>query len=134
MAVTVDVRFNELDAYGHVNHTVYLTYLEVARVALLADRGVELTELASRTGAQLVVVSLEVDYLGAALAGDRLTVTCEVVERRRASVWFSQSIRRADHPLVQARVRTAVLDADGHPRALPEELLAALTPAPSATS
>ena len=128
MPTAVDVRFNELDPYGHVNHTVYLTYLEVARVDLLAAHGVELIDLATRTGAQLVVVGVEVDYLAPAVAGDRLTVTCEVAERRRASVRFHQTVRRGDRELVRARVRAAVLDADGRPRALPEALLAALEP------
>ncbi len=128
MPTEVDVRFNELDPYGHVNHTVYLTYLEVARVELLAAHGVELTALAARTGAQLVVVRLEVDYLGAAVAGDRLTVTCQVVERRRATARFRQTVRRGDRELVRARVRAAVLDTDGRPCAIPDELRAALTP------
>ena len=131
MPTAVDVRFHELDPYGHVNHTVYLTYLEVARVDLLAAHGVELLDLAARTGAQLVVVGIEVDYLAPAVAGDRLTVTCEVVERRRATVRFHQTVRRGDRELVRARVRAAVLDAAGRPRALPEALLAALAPAPA---
>jgi len=128
MTTEVAVRFNELDPYGHVNHTVYLTYLEVARVELLAAHGVELTELAARTGAQLVVVGVEVDYLGAAVAGDRLTVTCEVAERRRATVRFRQTVRRGDRVLVRARVRAAVLGPDGRPRAIPDALQAALAP------
>lgn len=134
MATAVDVRFHELDPYGHVNHTVYLTYLEVARVELLAAHGVELTELAARTGTQLVVVGVEVDYLAPAMAGDRLTVTCEVVEQRRASVRFRQAVVRGDHALVRARVRTAVLDGQGRPRGLPDELRSALAPHAVATS
>lgn len=134
MATAVDVRFHELDPYGHVNHTVYLIYLEVARVELLAAHGVELTELAARTGAQLVVVGIEVDYLAPALAGDQLSVTCEVVEQRRASVRFRQAVVRGDRELVRARVRTAVLDAQGRPRALPDELRRALAPRASVTS
>ena len=126
MPTTLRVRFHELDAYGHVNHAVYLSYLEVARIDHLAARGIDLLELTARTGAQLVVVGIEVDYLAPAAARDELTVTCRLHERRRASARFDQEIRRGGTVLVRARVRTATIDPAGRPMALPTELLAAL--------
>ncbi len=126
MSTTVRVRFHELDPYGHVNHAVYLTYLEAARIDHLAARGVELLRLAAETGAQLVVVGLEVDFLAAAVAGDELEVTCSVLERRRASTWFTQEIRRGPTVLVRARVRTATLDRHGRAARQPAALVAAL--------
>ena len=33
------VRFRDVDAMGHVNNAVFLTYLEQARVALFSERG-----------------------------------------------------------------------------------------------
>ena len=33
------VRFNDLDAFGHVNNAVFATYLEDARNAFLRDLG-----------------------------------------------------------------------------------------------
>ncbi len=126
MPTTLRVRFHELDPYGHVNHAVYLSYLEVARIDHLAARGIDLLELTARTGAQLVVVGIEVDYLAPAAARDELTVTCRLHERRRASARFDQEIRRGGTVLVRARVRTATIDPAGRPMALPTELLAAL--------
>jgi acyl-CoA thioester hydrolase len=126
MPTTLRVRFHELDPYGHVNHAVYLTYLEVARIDHLAARGIDLLELAGRTGAQLVVAGIEVDYLAPAGAGDELAVTCRLHERRRVSARFTQEIHRDGEVLVRARVRTATIDASGRPAALPAELLAAL--------
>ncbi len=126
MPTTLRVRFHELDPYGHVNHAVYLSYLEVARIDHLAARGIDLLELTARTGAQLVVVGIEVDYLAPAAARDELTVTCRLHERRRASARFDQEIRRDATVLVRARVRTATIDPAGRPMALPAELLAAL--------
>ena len=34
----VALRWRDMDAYGHVNHVVYLTYLEEARDAAIARR------------------------------------------------------------------------------------------------
>ncbi|MEI6205940.1 MAG: thioesterase family protein [Desulfuromonadales bacterium] len=33
----IELRFSDLDAYGHVNSAVYFTYLETARVKLFND-------------------------------------------------------------------------------------------------
>jgi YbgC/YbaW family acyl-CoA thioester hydrolase len=126
MSTTLRVRFHELDAYGHVNHAVYLTYLEVARIDHLAVRGIDLLQLSAHTGMQLVVVGIEVDYLGTATAGEELEVTCTLIERRRASARFVQEIRRGGAVLLRAWVRTATIDPAGRPAAMPETLVAAL--------
>lgn len=126
MSTWVRVRFHELDPYGHVNHAVYLTYLEVARIDHLAVRGIELLRLSAQTGAQLVVVGIEVDFLAPATAGEELEVTCTLLERRRASARFVQQIRRDGTVLVRARVRTATIDPSGRATAMPEPLVAAL--------
>lgn len=36
-ATHIELRFSDLDAYGHVNSAVYFTYLETARVKLFSD-------------------------------------------------------------------------------------------------
>lgn len=126
MATTVTVRFHELDPYGHVNHAVYLAYLEQGRVDHLADAGLDLLELDALHGWQLLVVGIEVRYLGAAAAGDVLTVTCALAERRRASAVLAQEVRRRSRVLVRARVRVATVDRSGRAIALPEPVVAAL--------
>jgi acyl-CoA thioester hydrolase len=128
MATSLTVRFHELDPYGHVNHAVYLTYLEQARVEHLAAAGLDLLELLEREGWQLLVVAVEIRYLAAAGGGDRLTVTCELAERRRASAVLAQEVRRGDQVLARARVRLAAVDAAGHAIALPTTVVAALEP------
>lgn len=36
----IEIRFSDIDAFGHVNNAVYFTYFEMARVAYLAQVGV----------------------------------------------------------------------------------------------
>lgn len=36
---TLPIRWGDMDAYGHVNNTVYFRYMEQARVEWLEDRG-----------------------------------------------------------------------------------------------
>lgn len=40
-STTVEVRFSDLDAYGHVNNATFFTYLEVARTKLFLERFVD---------------------------------------------------------------------------------------------
>lgn len=132
MATTFTVRFHELDPYGHVNHAVYLTYLEQGRVEQLAAAGVDLLTLTEREGLQLLVVGIEVRYLAAAGAGETLTVTCRLAERRRASAVLDQEVRRGAEVLVRARVRVATVDRSGRVVALPPVVVAALEAGESA--
>lgn len=55
--LSVPLRWSDMDAYGHVNHANYLTYLEEARdAALSAALGI----VSGGTG--YVVARLEIDY------------------------------------------------------------------------
>lgn len=54
----IELRFSDLDGYGHVNSAVYFTYLETARVKLFRKQFEELT----RQGVFLVVARAECDF------------------------------------------------------------------------
>jgi acyl-CoA thioester hydrolase len=81
----VDVRWRDTDALGHVNHAVFLTYLEVGRDAFFARviRGeadyvivhIELDLRAEvRHSDQQVTVGIEVQHLGTTSLTTRETV------------------------------------------------------------
>jgi len=64
---TVDVRYSDVDTYGHVNNATYATYLEEARVdyldTVLGDEARSLaTESAEGDGVGIVVASLDLQY------------------------------------------------------------------------
>ncbi len=114
------VRFAEIDPYGHVNHAVYITYLEVGRTEALAASGLGLPELAA-SGFQLVITSVDVRFRGAAVLGDTVAVETTLTELRRASgVWDQRVLRvgidgAADEVLVTAAVKAGVTDQKGRP-------------------
>ena len=67
------VQPQDIDAYGHVNNSVYLTWLDLAAWSHSAALGVPLEEcVSSRRG--MAAQRIEIDYLRAALAGDRVHV------------------------------------------------------------
>lgn len=57
--VSIPVRFRDLDAMGHVNHAVLLTYFEVARTTVLQDH----FGLNTLQDIDFLVVRAEADYL-----------------------------------------------------------------------
>lgn len=45
LAVPVQIRFRDIDAFGHVNNAVYFTYMEVARVEYITRMGLRTSDL-----------------------------------------------------------------------------------------
>lgn len=69
-STSIEVRFADLDLYGHVNSVTFFTYLETARVKLFRDFYQEI----SRGGLLLVVARAECDYRQPILLHDPVVV------------------------------------------------------------
>ncbi len=117
------VRFSELDPYSHVNHAAYVTYFEVARTEALTDAGLPIEKVAV-DGFQFVVTEIAVKYRRPAVANDRLEIDTWIVERGRASMRWSQRIRRGEEVLVTEDLRVGVTDVNGRPTKAPAWLFA----------
>lgn len=115
------VYWEDTDAGGVVYHASYLRFLERARTEWLRAAGIDQSELRVRADRLLVVRSMSLEFLAPAQLDDWLDVDVQPVERRGASVWFEQVIRRGGTPLLSARVRVASLRAsDFRPAPLPD--------------
>jgi len=121
----LQVRWGELDPYGHVNHAVYLTYLEQARIAALESVGWGMAEI-ERLGFRVVVARADLRFRQAAVAGDELAVSSWIAELRPASSLWRQEVRRDGRLLVEAEVTGACTDLTGRPRRVPDEVQQAL--------
>jgi acyl-CoA thioester hydrolase len=64
------VRFRDLDAKGHVNNAVYLTYMESARVAFLVHVGA----IAGLEDLSFIVARVEIDFRAPVSFGDEVEV------------------------------------------------------------
>ena len=71
----IELRFSDLDLYGHVNSVVYFSYLETARLRLLKGFFQELTDKHIFT----LVARAECDYRLPILFGDELIVSVVMV-------------------------------------------------------
>jgi acyl-CoA thioester hydrolase len=67
------VRFGDLDALGHVNNAVYLTYIEAARLAYCATLAIT-----NPARPDLMLARVEADYLRPVLMNQDVRVTSSV--------------------------------------------------------
>ena len=115
---TLDVRFYELDPYNHVNHAVFFSYFETARVEALESVGMGLHELEHR-GYRIVVTNIEAEFIRSVGPGAPVVITTEVDELKRVSQTWTQTMTQHSEVAARARVRAAVTDTDGRPTRIP---------------
>ena len=113
------VRFSEIDPYRHVNHAVYVSWLEAGRVEALEDAGMGL-DLLQADGIQIVITAIDVKFKKPAVAGDVVTIEAEVAETRRASSRWHQRVMRGEEVLVTADIHVGICDDAGRPTRPPE--------------
>ena len=123
IAHNVQVRNHELDSFGHVNHAVYLTYLEDARWTVLEVWGYPLQELKSR-GWSIVATEARLVFRAPAYGRDFLEVRTWFGEVARVrSEWKQQIVRPRDQRVIlDALIIGAFLDQRGRPMRIPEDL------------
>ena len=64
------VRFRDLDAFGHVNNAVFLTYLEQARMAFVRHLGL----VGSLEDMTMILARVEIDFRAEATVGDEVEI------------------------------------------------------------
>ncbi len=120
--VALEVEAGEIDVYGHVNNAVYLQWFDRAAWSHSASLGISIEDcVALRRG--MAAHRCEIDYLRAALRGDRLSVATWIVatdERLRVERRFQVRRDRDGVTLTRARTRYVCLNLDtGHAARMP---------------
>lgn len=123
----IEVRSHELDSFGHVNHAVFLNYLEHGRFNALKDAGFPYEQLVAR-GWGVYVVRLEIDYVREARLGERLRVRTWAHAFRRSSMVLAQEIHLSDEDvlLTRALVTAVFVGEDRRPIRVPQLVRTAL--------
>jgi acyl-CoA thioester hydrolase len=124
----VRVYYEDTDSGGVVYYANYLRFMERARTEWLRSLGFEQDRLARETGILFAVTDVELRFLRPARFNDALEVTARVVERRRASLRFAQTVLRGEETLCEGQVRIASLDAASfRPRSIPDAIIEELS-------
>ncbi len=82
----LEIRFRDIDALGHVNNAVYLSYLEQTRAKYLFALGLRGSHPTT------ILVSNEIDYLRPVLLHESLEVKMRCAEIGRKSLKFEYEV------------------------------------------
>lgn len=114
----ITVRFRDLDAFGHVNHAVYFTYLEEARLSYFA-RALDIPNL-GLGDINVVVVDVYGHYLSPAYLGDVLHIALRPHWMRTSSFGLEYRITTGiDARLIAEATTTLAAYDHGRKRLIP---------------
>ena len=102
----MEVRDHELDRFGVVNNAVYQNYLEHARHAFLASRGISLTHLLEEKF-RPVITKIDLEYLLPLQSGDSFSIQLWLTRLTRVKFQFFQQIQKI--PSMQSTTRAHVI-------------------------
>lgn len=103
--IELEVEAGDIDAYDHVNNAVYLTWLDRAAWSHSAALGVPLERcVALRRG--MAALRTEIDFVRAALKGDRVRVATWIAAGGRLRVERRFQVVRVADSATLARART----------------------------
>lgn len=117
----IEVRGYELDSYAHVNHAVYVSYLEHARWVMLKGEGITIDEF-KKWNRWPVIAEIQVKYRRPCFAGDQLLVRSCITDNSRVQFQVEQKIFRGETLVLEAQVRIVIVNETGKPASLPPQI------------
>jgi acyl-CoA thioester hydrolase len=113
------VRFRDVDALGHVNNAVFLTYLEEARIAFLVPLGAEVSNM--------ILARVEIDFRAPLRMGDEIEIGVRPANVGTKSFELEYEVRSGDEVAAEAKTVLVSFDYEsGRSIELPESWREAL--------
>jgi acyl-CoA thioester hydrolase len=106
---TLQVRFRDIDAFGHVNNAVFFTYVELARIRYLLDV-LEPAEPFERM--PLILARVELDFRSPIFFGDEVNVASRVERIGRSSFDMRHRMTVRDAERLVGDVHTVLVTYD----------------------
>ncbi len=121
----IEVRFSDIDAYGHVNNAVYFTYLETARVKFFKEH----LEHLMLEGVLFLIVKAECEYKKPIGLSDTVLITIGVENIGNSSFTLTYKVHDQNSQIF-ALGKTVVVSFDAKnqkPIKIPEKFLELLS-------
>ena len=95
----LQIRFNDVDKFGHVNNTVYFQFYDTAKTDYIATvcKGVDWERLA------IVVVKIEAEFLAQIKGNDHIAGRTRIVKIGNKSFHLEQDVIDSDRQEVKSR-------------------------------
>ncbi len=107
------VRFRDVDALGHVNNAVFLTYLEEARIGFLQPIGAE--------ASGMILARVEIDFRAPLRMGDELEIGVRALGVGTKSFELAYEVRAGEEVAAEAKTVLVSFDYEtGHSVEVPQ--------------
>jgi acyl-CoA thioester hydrolase len=108
---TIDVRFADTDAMGHVNNAVYLTYCEAARITYWSGVTGEPVRLGTAGAESLILAEARITFRAPAFHGETVTIETRATRIGRSSFTLEHRLtaRVGDGPARLIAVSESIL-------------------------
>jgi acyl-CoA thioester hydrolase len=106
----IQIRYNDIDAQGHVNNAKYVTYIEFARFTYITELG--LWDGVSYMDLGLIVADTHVKYLAPIKLDQSIKVGVKVTRIGNKSLTFVYQIEDANIGSVMATAETIMVSYD----------------------
>ena len=120
--LTVKVYYEDTDSGGVVYYANYLKFLERARSEALYTLGFTNLGLLEKHNILLIVKSCNIEYKKPAKFEDKINIISEVISFTKTSFTMKQCILRNNELITEANVHIVIVDKNGKPSKIPEEL------------
>ena len=110
------IRFNDVDKFGHVNNTVYFQFYDTAKTDYIATvcKGVDWERLA------IVVVKIEAEFMAQIKGNDHIAGRTRIIKIGNKSVHLEQDVIDTDTQEVKSRCLSVMVLYDlEHHRSIP---------------
>jgi acyl-CoA thioester hydrolase len=118
---SVQVRFRDMDAFGHVNNAVFFSYVELARIRYLLD---VLDPDRPFDRMPLILARVELDFRSPIAFGEEVTVETRVERVGRTSFAMRHRMTAGDDARLAGDVQTVLVTYDydnARPVPVPDE-------------
>jgi len=115
------VYIEDTDLGGIVYHANYLRFLERARSDMLRVAGINQRAAIESGAGAYAVAEVQLSFLRPARLDDELLIESALEEVRGVSCIISQTVRRGEEIVAQARLKVAFVTPAGRPRRQPAE-------------
>lgn len=113
---SVDIRYSDLDTFGHVNNVVYATLCEEARVHYFRDvMDLHVSEIS------FVLVRMELDYRRSIPDVGAATVAIGITDFGQTSFTIGYELRYEGETVATGESVQVTVDDDGDPTPVPDE-------------
>ncbi len=105
-SLPIQIRFNDIDALGHINNNVYLSYFDLGKITYFDNLK---ASYVSWTDGMIVVARIEVDFIAPVFYKEKIAVETKITKVGNKSAVFLQQVRNTLTNEIKCRSTSVVV-------------------------